>query len=185
MPSPRSIAALLVLLACLTPTPAPASTALDLDVEGLTVRAERVVRARVVSSESRWTAGGRRIVTETRLHILEVLAGEAPSTTLRVVQPGGTVDGRVQEVIGAARFTPGEEVVVFLRPSGGRPTSRVVGMALGKYRVLRSEGAPAEVRRDDLEAVQVLHPQTHRPQGPEQARALDSLRAQVRAAGGP
>lgn len=180
----RRIPSLLVLLAGLAPSLAWASTAVDLDVEGLTLRAERVVRARVVGSESRWTAGGRRIVTETRLEVLEVLAGEPRAAVVQVVQPGGRVDGLVQEVIGAARFSPGEEVVVFLRPTAPDRSARVVGMALGKYRVIRREGAPAAVRRDDLGEVRVLHPQTHRPRAPEQAITLESLRAQVRAAGG-
>lgn len=172
----------LVLLVGLAPTPARASSALDLDVEGLTVRAEHVVRARVLSSEARWAARGRRIVTESRLEVLEVLAGQPHVKEVRVVQPGGSVDGLVQEVLGAASFSPGEEVVVFLRPAGPGQSARPVGMALGKYRVLRREGAPATVRRDGLEEVRVLHPLTHRPQGPEQATSLDALRARVRAA---
>lgn len=173
----------LMLLACLITSQGRASTALDLSVEELTLRAGRVVRARVVGTGARWSAGGRRIVTETRLEVLEALAGEARSRELRVVQPGGAVDGLVQEVIGAAQFSPGEEVVVFLEPAGAGPTSRVVGMALGKFRVLRPDGKAAQVRRDGLERVRVLHPMTHRPQGPERALSLDALRAQIRAAG--
>lgn len=174
---------LCLLVALVLSAPASASTALDLDVEGLTQRAELVLRAKVTSSASRWAPGGRRILTETRLSVLEVVAGNSQTREVRVIQPGGAVDGVVQEVIGAAGFTPGEEIVVFLE-GAGQPTLRVVGMALGKYRIERDEGRAPRARRDGLDEVRVLHPRTRVEQPPQPAVELDALLKRIRAARG-
>lgn len=144
----------LVLLGTL---PASASLAYELDVEALTGKAELVVRAQVVSSSSRWVPGGRRIVTESVLRVKGLLKGASGDAEVHVVQPGGSVDGVAQHVSGAANFTDGEEVLVFLTRRPGAPYT-VVGMAVGKYRVRVGRSGRLEALRDGLDGVVLLGP---------------------------
>ncbi len=140
-----ALAALLVSLA----GPAAAAVGLAATVEELAGESDAVVRGRVAGRASRWTDGGRRLVTEIILEVNERWRGEAPGrVVLRV--PGGERDGVGQRVDGAPAFDDGEEVVVFLRrlPGGA---FRVHGLAQGKFRVLEGEARP-DLRRIRLVA---------------------------------
>jgi len=151
--------ALSLALALLLAAPARASLAYDLDVAALTAQAGLVARAKVVSRRSYWSQDGRRIVTESVLGVRGILKGQERSAELRVVQPGGAVDGVAQQVSGAAIFEPGEEVLVFLERADPARPYVVVGMALGKYRVgVSRESGRLVAFRDGLEDVALLSP---------------------------
>jgi hypothetical protein len=124
--------------------PAAAAVMVPASVERLARGSDAVVRGRVLETAARWSADGRRIVTEVEVSVQGVWRGAAPGR-VRVTAPGGERDGVAQRVDGAPAFSPGEEVVLFLARRG--PSWRVVGLALGKYRV---EGAAA---RPDLRGV--------------------------------
>ena len=115
---------------------ASATTLVQMDLPELTRSADVIVHGTVRRLESRWSGDGRLIVTDVEIQVTETLKGEAPGT-LVVTQPGGRVGDIAQRVSGLASFTPSEEVVVFLARPGGRDF-RVVGLAQGKYQVLRS-----------------------------------------------
>jgi len=141
----RRLAPLLVLLLA---APAVAATFVATSVEETARSSEAVVRGRVLSTASRFTRDGRGIVTEAEIGVDAVWKGEA-AATVRVVVRGGRVGSIAQWVDAAATFEQGEEVVVFLAGGGGG-VFRVMGQALGKYRVNGIEARPALGEEDVL-----------------------------------
>ena len=128
-------AAILLLAAC----PADAAVMVPASVEELARASDAVVRGRVLDTAARWSADGRRIVTEVEVAVSGVWRGAAPGR-IRVTAPGGERDGVAQRVDGAPAFSSGEEVVLFLARRG--TTWRVRGLALGKYRVVGAAARP-------------------------------------------
>src|SRR6516225_161182 len=122
----------LLLLGALLAFPSQASTALQLDVQGLTAAATDVVYGRVLSGSSGWSGDHRRIVTRVAVAVLERWKGTTEGQ-VTVLRPGGQVGDLVQEVSGVAELRPGDEVVLFLARTG--PYHRVVGLSQGIYRV--------------------------------------------------
>ncbi len=122
---------------------AGASVVIPLSIEQLAQKAEVVVRGRVTAQHADWTRGGR-IVTTTTLAVTEALKGQ-PDAQVEVRSLGGSVGGVGQQVAGEVHFASGEEVVVFLRPTGLQGGSyAVVGMAQGKFAVsTRAQGPVA------------------------------------------
>jgi hypothetical protein len=104
--------ALLSLL--LLPLGLSASTARSIPFEQKVEEAEAIVVGKVLSSESRYDASGRWIVTETTFAVEKALKGR-PAPRFTVVTPGGSVDGIHQVTIGVPEFRPGDERVVFVR----------------------------------------------------------------------
>jgi len=120
------IPTVLLCVAVLLPTRPQSSTVLGLDVEALVERAERIVRADVVSMES-WR--DQIVWSRVTLEVTEEWLGEG-TTRIELVQPGGVVPGLGTLVFGMPRFTEGEDVVLFLE------AGRVLGLAQGKFSVL-------------------------------------------------
>ena len=120
-----------------------ATTVKPLSVEELTARSTHVVRARAVESHSAWNAGHTLIYTETRFTAEENLKGTAPST-FTVRQIGGSAEGYTQKVSGVRSWRPGEETVLFLRPSETNDgTYAITGLIQGNFAVKRtSTGTP-------------------------------------------
>jgi hypothetical protein len=133
------------LVACAAP--AAASTFVTTSVEEAARSADAVVRGRVLSTAARLTRDGRGVVTEVEVAVDEAWKG-APGPTVKLVVPGGRAGGVAQVVMGGATFEEGEEVIVFLGRAG--ETWRVMGLALGKYRVEAGEA------RSALEGARVL-----------------------------
>jgi hypothetical protein len=78
------------------------------------VRASRaVVTGTAGASRGRWAPGGW-IETVTTIDVDEVIKGSA-GTSIDVVELGGKIDGVGYMVPGAAHFTPGEHVLLFLQ----------------------------------------------------------------------
>lgn len=167
---------------------ARATIMLPLSIEQLATESAAIVRAEVVGRRAAWSADKRHIFTYTELRVAETLAGAAkPGAVLTVRTLGGEVGETGMKVAGVARFTPGEEVVVFLRtdPVDARDF-QVVGMSQGKYKVKRVDGravlepgveglAFAARRADGALTVDPSHP------GPGQI-SLEALRSRVAAA---
>jgi hypothetical protein len=150
---------------------------MEQDVPALTKSSTVVARAKVISSQPRWTSDGARIVTDTTLELLEPWKG-APGKRLTVMQPGGVVGEVGQKVAGAARFQVGEEVVVFLEPRGERFS--VAGMTQGVFHVQRSSDGKSAFARQDLEEALVLDAVTRQPlSGAQTVLTLEQLKAQV------
>ncbi len=130
----------------LAAAPAAAATFVTTSIEEAARSSEAVVRGRVLSTAARVTDDGRRVVTEVELAVESAWKG-APGTTVRLVVPGGTTPTLAMWVDAAPTFEPGEEVVVFLGRQGS--AWRVMGHALGKYRVKGAEALPA-VSHDEV-----------------------------------
>jgi hypothetical protein len=161
---------------------AGATTLLRTDVAELSSTSDTIVQGTVRRVESRWSGDGRRIVTDVEIQVTDALKGQAGGTVL-VTQPGGTVGDIGQVVHGLARFTPGEEVVVFLTRRG-KVSFQVSGMAQGKFQVRRgADGktvlAVPEPTGDSL----LLDPVTRQPtESAMKAVPLTELKASVRTA---
>lgn len=159
---------------------AQATTMLEQDVAALTKSSAVVVRAKVLASQARWTSDHARIVTDTELEVLEAWKG-APAARVVVMQPGGIVGELGQKVAGAARFTVGEEVVLFLEPRGDRFT--VAGMSQGAFHVERSSDGKTAFARQALDEALLLDPVTRQPiAGPREILTVAQLKARVLAA---
>ncbi|MEW6435518.1 MAG: hypothetical protein AB1730_28820 [Myxococcota bacterium] len=159
---------------------ASATTMLEQDVAALTKASAVVVRAKVLASRARWTADRARIVTDTEVEILDAWKG-APAARVVVMQPGGIVGEVGQKVAGAARFSVGEEVVLFLEPRGDRYA--VSGMSQGAFHVERSSDGKTAFARQDLDEALLLDPVTRQPvAGPREILTVDQLKARVLAA---
>jgi hypothetical protein len=91
-----------------------------------------------------------------------------------------------QEVEGAVRFEPGEEVLLFLEHPGDNGWVYVVsGMSLGKFGIQRRPlGAPPHAVRD-TRGVGLYAPRkglVRRPGGPDDLGPVDALVSRVRRA---
>lgn len=156
---------------------ASATTMLEQDVAALTKASAVVVRAKVLASQARWTADRARIVTDTEVEILDAWKG-APAARVVVMQPGGIVGEVGQKVAGAARFTVGEELVLFLEPRGDRYT--VSGMSQGAFHVERSSDGKTAFARQDLDEALLLDPVTRQPvAGAREILTVEQLKARV------
>lgn len=150
--------------------PALAAQAVAASVEDLTRSSDLVVRGRVVSTTARWSEG--RIYTHAEIQVATTLRGKAQGR-VTVVTPGGVVDDLGQRVDGAATFTKGEEVVLFLgRPDGGR--YRVIGLGQGKFAVEGRQARPDTARIDFVET------QVRVGERRSEAMTVEELEARVR-----
>lgn len=135
---PLAFLTLGVISLCFVPlAPTSAAVGEGLTLSELTARADEIVVARAVRSESRYEGG--QIVTETELERIETIRGDARAP-LRLVAPGGVVGPVGMRVEGSPRIAVGEEAVVFARRSSRGV--RAVGMSQGVFPVRRRGGRP-------------------------------------------
>lgn len=134
----------LIVIALLGGT-ASASTIRELGPAALEAGADRIVDATVLQSDARWNANHTQIETHAVLAIEATRKG-APATTLEVVVPGGTIDGRTQITFGTPAVIDGERARWFLK-SRGDGSYRVYGWAQGKW-----PAAGSSFRRDPIAA---------------------------------
>ncbi len=125
---------------------AHATTVRGFTARGLTHEAAAVVRGTVVSQSGVWNADKSRIYTESKLRVTEVVAGKLKARHITVRQIGGTVDGVTMFVTGVARIPVGQDVLLFLRTDGVR--YYLVGMAQGKYRIIKEKSGREVVTRE-------------------------------------
>jgi hypothetical protein len=112
--------------------PAAASTFVAMDQEELMVGSAAVVQGRVLEVRSFWNEDHTSIVSEARVEVEDLIAGEAPAVvTIRTF--GGEVGNYRVEAHGFPTFSPGEKAVLYLRADGD--AFRVTGHAQGHYRV--------------------------------------------------
>lgn len=180
----RLTSALALLLALLA-GPAGATTVLHVPLEELAAGTPLVVRAVVSEQKVSWSGDGLRILTRTRLRVVEVLKGKA-APELTVQQVGGTLDGMAMRIPGDAQFAAGEEVVLFLEP---HPTDAgefvLVAMNAAKFTVQESAEGPRVVR--DLAGLAFARPGPDgvirlSPESPESSLSLEELARIVRRA---
>lgn len=128
--------------------PASATTVAPLTLDQMTDAADLVVRGTV---ESVWVDEDEKGFAWTRalVHVEQGLKGNAdPGDYVTVETAGGTVGNKVTLVSGAARYSVGEETVLFLSDKPSKGVYGTVGMGVGKFTVRPSpvDGTPLVVR---------------------------------------
>ena len=133
----------LLLLVVLAAGVRTAQATVELPVEfGEMVRGSQlVVHGRVVEVRSQQTGDRRSIETLVTIAVTAALKGR-PGDEVTFRMPGGEVGRYRRVMVGAPRFSAGDEVVVFLRGEApALPT--VFGLSQGLYRVARGlDGRP-------------------------------------------
>lgn len=128
---------------------AQATLVRGLTLEELSAESGRILVGRALDSSCQWvTIGGRRrIVTDTRVRVEDVLAKDAPADSEILVRTlGGTIGDVGALVHGEADLLLDESCVVFLRtlPEG---VHRVTGMAQGHYPLAPDAGRVPRLKR--------------------------------------
>lgn len=117
--------------------PAHASIVLKLSDQQLARGATSIVHGKVVKKSSKWDKAHKRIYTYVTLSVLTMVKGKASQQEVVVRQLGGEAGSYGMRVPGTARFSLGEEVLVFLKKKATLRQPMVMGMAWGKFRVMR------------------------------------------------
>ena len=135
-----------ILTVVATAAPAAATTVQLLNLDQLITGATHVVEGEVIDGVSLWR--GKLLVTRVQLRVQDCMKGSCGETTMNIDVLGGEQDGLAMVVEGSPRFSPGENVVLFLQPVAAG-TFRTVGMAQGKFVVGQAaDEADPELVRD-------------------------------------
>lgn len=130
-------AALMALLYCGHVSPVEASVVLQLTDQQMTLRADRIVRAKVIRKVSQWMPKQRRIYTFITLLVMDPVKGAKSSQEVVIRQLGGTANGMGMYIPGSANFQLGEEVFVFLEKIKKSVYHHVMSMSYGKFTVIK------------------------------------------------
>lgn len=122
----------LVAVAIVFALPLAASTFIAMSETELLADSQAVVQGKVLDVRSFWTDDRTAIVTEARVLVDELVAGEAPSVVV-VKTFGGQVGDIAIEAHGFPTFQAGEQVLLYLSPDGD--DFRVTGYRLGQFRI--------------------------------------------------
>lgn len=150
---------------------AEASVSILLSLEEITAASTAVVVGTASEQKSQWEelAGGKRIVTYTKIKVDKTIAG-SPGTEVWVRTLGGAVGKLGQAVSGEASLTIGSKAVLFLMKRGD--VTMVTGMAQGHYPIKVDEKGISKLRASPDAGAQI------QPNGPTIA-ARDMLVGQT------
>ena len=110
-----------------------------MSLEQMVAQSDFIVHGRIGNSWAAWDAARRWIWTHHEVELYEALKSAGPSRIV-VSVPGGIADGIGMQVSGTARFTGGQEVLLFLQraPNG---YLRITAWTQGQLRVSRNDPA--------------------------------------------
>ncbi len=115
-----------------------ATTVIPVSVEELARSASQVVKVRALDSWSAWNPQHTLIYTYAHVQVVHRIKGGGPDTIV-VKQLGGSAGGYTQKVAGVRYFLPGEDALLFLRPSEANDgTMVVVGLMQGNFRIYQT-----------------------------------------------
>ena len=116
-----------------------ATTIVPADFAQMARESELIVRGTVVRVDGQRTGARQTIESLITLRVSDTIKGSAVEETVFRV-PGGKVGPNRRVMVGAPQFSPGDEVILFLR---GRAPAMAVpyGLSQGVYRVSRIAGA--------------------------------------------
>lgn len=119
-------------------------------IESMTKEASLIVRSKVESIVSKWDQSKTIIKTYTKLRPELVLKGSNSTEFITIETLGGEIGDEGLRVTGEARFTKGEDVLVFLRKDKKITNEEfiVVGMTQGKFTILKTSDTKLAVKRD-------------------------------------
>ena len=119
-----------------------AAVLLALDLPQLVANSDHVVLGTPRARAARRSQDGQYIVTDVELQVQRSLKGDAKvGDTLLVTRLGGVIDDLGLRVPGAATFTLGQRVLVFLRQTPASGELRVVGMSQGVMSLVERDGS--------------------------------------------
>ncbi len=168
---------ILTLAAGLLALPAAASTFAAMDQAQLVAASDAVIQGRVLEVDSFWNRGATAILTEAKIQVDDVLAGDAPAeVTVRTF--GGKVGDYYIDAVGFPTFHRGDEVVLFLQRAKDR-SLRVTGYQLGQYRVVPNSKGGFEARPEAGRGMRLLYADGTPAPAPK-ALPLDTLKSEVR-----
>jgi hypothetical protein len=156
----RTLAALAFISASLAASnsPARATTLKRMSVTDLSHAAHVVIRARCVTNSTRWDAG--EIWTFTTFDVDETWKGFAPAQiTVRLL--GGSAGNFTSTVSGVPRFSPGEELILFVERTPAQDFS-IVSWMQGTFRIAHNSTTGEEIVAQDTAAFPVFDPASHR-----------------------
>lgn len=165
----------LVAVAALAALPLSASTFIAMDEGELLASSQAVVQGEVLDVRSFWNDDRTAIVTEARVLVDELLAGEAPSVVV-VKTFGGQVGDYAILAHGFPTFQAGEQVLLFLAADGD--DYRVAGYRLGQYRIRDSAKGRLAVPALE-EGVRLFTPEGQLAPRPR-AESLEVLQERIR-----
>jgi len=168
-------------LALLLSGTARATTFVLADTPDLARAADAIVIGRVSLLESVTTSRGR-IHTRVTVLVEETLKGSFPSGVLTLREPGGRLGSLRRVTHGAARFEPGERVLLLLR-RGRDGTLHTLHMAMGKFGIELDPVTGVENAVRDFGRARAFTPQRRRLPRRDRRRlqeVVDEIRGVVR-----
>jgi len=134
-----------------------ATTYAKTNMEQFVTNSTLVVKAKVLSTESKWDQNKTNIFTYTTISILEILKGENPPNELTIEQLGGTVGDESLVIETNPHFKVGEEAILFLVFHKNSWWLNSIGMS--KFDILSVDGSeiavnanvPPEVLESEIE----------------------------------
>ncbi|MEZ4298562.1 MAG: hypothetical protein R3B70_26660 [Polyangiaceae bacterium] len=138
-------------------TEAEASVSVLLSLDELVAHSQAVVVGTASERKSQWEelAGGKRIVTYTKIKVDKTISGSA-GTEVWVRTLGGTVGDIGQAVSGEAQIATGSKSVLFLTKRGD--VTMVTGMAQGHYPVANDDKGVARLKASPDAGTQLRTP---------------------------
>ena len=155
----RTLAALALTCASFAASYSPtrATTLKRMSVADLSRAAHTVIRARCVTNSTRSDAG--EIWTFTTFDVEETWKGLAPAQiTVRLL--GGRTEDFTSTVSGVPRFSPGEELILFLERTPAQDFS-IVSWMQGTFRIAHTGTTGEEIVTQDTAAFPVFDPASH------------------------
>jgi hypothetical protein len=113
----------------------------------LVQRSTTILHGTVQETHTAWEDGRARLYTYVTVSPLELIKGNsAAGRTITFRQLGGRDGDRVVYVSGTPRFSPGQDVLLFLTGNDGAGYPQVMGIFQGAF---RSVSGPGGIRRVD------------------------------------
>lgn len=168
----------LAAVAALAALPLSASTFVAMDESELIASSQAVVQGKVLDVRSYWNEDRTAIVSEARVLVEDLIAGEAPGVVV-VKTFGGQVGDYAVVAHGFPTFEAGAEVLLFLAPDG--KDFRVNGYRLGQFRVRQTAKGRLAVPALE-EGVRLFTPDGRLAPRP-QAESLEVMKERIRERG--
>lgn len=138
-----------------------------------------VIHGTVIRSQPEWSMGRdgkKRIYTFTEVQVDDVLKGNLNDKVITVKELGGEKDGIGLEIPGTAKFSPGEDIVLFLNSKDPDQAFEVRGMSTGKFMVKRDENGKEYIETSVETKHEISHGHEHEEGGKIRRYTFDEIK---------
>jgi len=146
--------ALILCLALAAASFVRASTVEKLSFDRLIDEADLIVKGRVEELKNRQAPDRRSVTTVVMISVVSQFKG-AKVSSITIEQPGGSMGRVAQGVPGLPEFSPGEDVIIFLKQQRSG-TYSIVGGKQGKFSVKTPPGSNQEIAEDYAHRTETL-----------------------------